>query len=101
MKAGNRVVLTMEKPLCAGQKLDGRTYTCELLEYNKKHAMLVMRAQDVKLTEISLDAIYLCEIQTEEARVQCTGRIRERYCSSNGEVVEFQVKNGFYKINIK
>ena len=96
MKAGSKAVLTMERTLCMEQNIDKRTYVCELLAYDIKQAILVFRLQEQGLEELSLDALYQCEIYTEKNITKCVGKIRERYCGSEGKTVKVQVKNGFY-----
>ena len=63
--------------------------------------MVSVILRDENLRQLSLDALYECQIQTEDAWFTCTGKIVERFCNHQGNNVKLQVKNGFYKINIK
>ena len=91
MNKGNVVKLIMTQPLSVGQMLDEKVYVCELVSI----------LNEGELKELSLDAIYECQIFAEEAMFQCTGRIVERFHDAEGKKVNLRVKNGFYKINIK
>ena len=101
MKQGNITKLTMIKPLCVGQKLDEKSYVCELLSYDKQQEMISVILKEEELIKLSLDAIYECQIFAEDAVFSCTGKIVERFRDKEGNNVKLQVKNGFYKINIK
>lgn len=95
------VELRMRKLLCAGVKTDEKVYLCELLRYDKKHEALYLTVTSEELTSISLDAVYDCEMKSGEEILQCTGRVKERYCQKDGKTIKFEIENGFYKINIK
>ena len=101
MKQGNVTKLTMIKPLCAGQMLDEKAYECELLSYDRQQEMISVILKEGELRQLSLDAIYECQIYTEDAAFSCTGKIVERFCDQQGNNIKLQVKNGFYKISIK
>lgn len=101
MKQGNAVELKMQRTLCDGQLYDERIHLCEFLMYDAKeeNLCLVLKAGD--LTELSLDALYECRIIGADEQLLCIGRIQNRYCCGAGKVVQLQIANGFYKINIK
>lgn len=101
MKRGDRVELKMEKVLRAQDTKDKATYACTVLEYDAGRESICLLLEAGKLTDISLDAIYSCKIQSEEEQISCTGRICERYYGKAGKIIEFQIKSGFYKINLK
>ena len=101
MNKGNVVKLIMTQPLSVGQMLDEKVYVCELVSYDRQQEMVFLILNEGELKELSLDAIYECQIFTEEAMFQCTGRIVERFHDTEGKKVNLRVKNGFYKINIK
>lgn len=101
MKRGDRVKIKMQKALRVGMKPEDKLHTCELLKYDYKKECLYLLVTSSKLTEFSLDAIYVCEIQNDTDILQCTGRIKERYCHEEGKLLKIEIENGFYKINIK
>ncbi len=101
MKQGDIAELKIKKTLRIGQLVSEKAYVCELLSYDIQRAELLFALKSGELTELSLEAIYECQIQTTDARLACTGRIRERYCNQNGKILKLQVENGFYKINTK
>ena len=101
MKKGDSVELKMQKILCSGGKIDTNSYHCIVSCYNKKEECIYLVLQSNELNKLSLDAVYKCEVQTAGANINCTGRIKERYCGKEGNILKFHIKNGFYKINIK
>lgn len=109
MKQGSSVELIMKKILRVGTMLDQKTYLCKILMYDIKQECIYLILENGSLPEISLDAIYECMIeQTEEMDLQeqphkmvCTGRVRDRYYDEHGQILKFEIENGFYKINIK
>ena len=101
MKTGNVVKLKMKKVLRIGMAQDETLYEGKLQWYDEKEERIYLVLQDENLMNISLDAIYQCEILSESNRFICDGRVEERYCSSNGKTVKIRIKNGFSKINLK
>lgn len=100
MKKGEYATIKMQKTLCIETVLDETKYPCEVLQYDKQTEVLYLAVVGGILTNISLDAFYECVVEGEES-VRCTGKVQERYCEGTNAVVKFQIKNGFYKINIK
>ncbi len=101
MRNGEVAELRMQKVLGVGKKLDSNVHNCMVLRYDDKQEYLYLVLQSGELTELSLDAVYTCNVYTEKEEVSCTGRVRERYRAEAGNIVKIQVENGFYKINIK
>lgn len=101
MKRGNIATLRMKNMLGIGQLVDKKTYSCQLLHFDKMAESVYLILQDAKLESLSLDAIYYCEVQDGEENISCTGRISERYCGPAGKTVKLKIENGFYKISIK
>ena len=101
MKQGDIAELKIKKALRIGQLISEKVYVCELLSYDIQRAELLFTLKNEQLTELSLEAIYECNIQTVDGSLVCTGRIRERYCDREGKILKLQVENGFYKINTK
>lgn len=101
MRKGDYAEIEMKKILCAGGSVDKNVYECSFLKYNMQEECIYLVLQSGTLEQLSLDAIYQCEIRTEKERIDCTGRIKERYSNETGKIIKFQVENGFYKINLK
>ncbi len=101
MRQGDIAELKIKKILRIGQLVSEKVYVCELLSYDIQRAELLLVLKNGQLTELSLEAIYECNIQTVDGILVCTGRIRERYCDREGKILKLQVENGFYKINTK
>ena len=101
MHKGDVAFLHMKKLLRAGDVLDENEYKAIFLQYDEKKESILFLLQLGKLTDLSLDAIYECRIQTEKEGLCCTGRIVERYCGTAGKMFKLEIENGFYKINVK
>lgn len=101
MRRGDMVEIKMQKTLRKGMKLEDAVYSCEFLKYDEKKECLYLLTKSAELSIFSLDAIYFCEIQTGIECMQCTGRVKERYCQKEGKTLKIEIENGFYKINIK
>lgn len=101
MRKVDCVEIKMKKVLCTGDKLDEHTFVCELLRYDSKRESLYLEVSTSDLTAFSLDAIYECKLQSGFSVLECTGRIKERYCQGNKNVIKLEIENGFYKNNIK
>ena len=101
MKKGDRVELKMQKILRRGMVLDDTVYQCEFLQYDEREECLYLLTNSAKLEAFSLDVVYSCEIWTDTERMQCTGRVKERYCQEDGKTLKIEIENGFYKITIK
>ena len=101
MKKVDKVEIKMKKALCKSEKLDEQSYSCELLRYDSKKECLYFELGSADLTAFSLDAIYDCKLQSGTSVLECTGRIKERYCQKDKKTIKFEIENGFYKINIK
>ena len=101
MKYGDYAELTMKKAMLAGETIDKNVISCRVLRYDGKQECIYLVLEDAQLTDVSLDSVYECQIQTSEDGMACTGIVRERYYNAFGKILEFQIKNGFYKIRIK
>ncbi len=101
MKKGDRVTLCIKKMLQTGAVADEKQYLCQVLQYDDKRETISLLQNTGKMTDLSLDAIYACVIETENEQLECTGRIEERYHGEKGKTVQFKIENGFYKINLK
>lgn len=105
MKKGSKVELRMRKVLHAAMEMDPKTYFCEILRYDIEQECIYLVLKGNSLSEVSLDAVFQCEIENAEeaeaGKLHCTGRVKERYADENGQILKFEIENGFYKINIK
>ena len=101
MQKGNSATLYMKKVLRVGDTLSESAHVGVVLQYDEKEECIYFLLESGKLTELSLDAIYECKIQTEKEQLHCTGRIKERYRGMAGKTFKFEIENGFYKINQK
>ena len=101
MKKGEYVELHMVKNLLSGKECDDIIYTGELIEYDKEEESVFIILRSGELEDLSLDGIYKCSILEEKVRMECTGRIRQRYNGRDGKTLQIEIKNGFYKINLK
>ena len=101
MKREDKAQLKMRRPLCVSELTDEKEYIGHVLKYDeeKECLFLTMDIQDIGV--LSLDALYECEIQSEDTLTKCVGIIEERYCGKWGMTIKLVIKNGFYKINIK
>ena len=78
MQKGNSATLYMKKVLRVGDTLSESAHVGVVLQYDEKEECIYFLLESGKLTELSLDAIYECKIQTEKEQRHCTGRIKER-----------------------
>ena len=101
MKKVDSAGIKMKKALGIGAKIDEHTFVCDLLRYDSKRESLYLEVETSDLTMFSLDAIYECKLQSGLSILECTGRIKERYCQGNKKVIKFEIENGFFKNNIK
>lgn len=100
MFEGQKAAIKMKRALVLGTEQDERKYVCRVLEYEEEEERIYLVLEDGKLEDISLEAVYTCLISGEACGCQCDGIIRERYCQEAGKTVVFEIKNGFYKINL-
>ncbi len=92
--------LKMKKTILEGAERDEATYNCEVIRYDEENDCIYLNLKGANIEAISLDGIYYCKIYKENEGVECEGRVLERYCSQDGNILHFQVEKGFYKINI-
>ncbi len=101
MQEKKQATLVMKKRLQAGKKLDKNTYICSVHSYSEKTESLCLLLEAGELTDLSLDAIYECNISERQYTIRAMGRIRERYRNECGKILELRIENGFYKNRIK
>ncbi len=101
MKQGTGAKLKMKKNLHKNAVIDQKMYFCKVLRYDAKWECIYLVLENDLLSTLSLDAIYECSIEKTGECIACTGRIRERYANEFGNILKFEIENGFYKINLK
>ena len=101
MYEGNMAKIRMDRNLIIGGTTDDTQFDCIVLGYDEQEGSLLLTLQAGVLTELSLNAIYRCEIYMGEHNIWCTGTIADRCCTGDGKIVKMKIQNGFYKINIK
>lgn len=99
-KKGELAELKMKKVLGVNTLFDENKYICRKIRYDAKQECIYLVLEDDDITEISLDAIYECVITLKGEKIACTGRVKERYNSEPGQILKFEIENGFYKINV-
>lgn len=97
MIEGCPVELWMEQMILEEGEFEERVHYCKVIRYDqdKEHIQLLLRGEEVDV--ISLDAIYGCKIMDGEKSAECKGMILERYLEARGNMLVFQIENGFYK----
>ena len=91
-----QVELRMERVISLEGVFNEELYPCRVLRYNAGEDQMQLQLLEGDLRAISLDAIYSCTVLTEEERLSCTGRVKERYRSEKGKILLFRIENGFY-----
>jgi len=101
MYTQKEATLTMRTPLVESTELDTNVYRCEVLEYDESKEKILLQLKGSKIQNLTLNAMYECQILLEEKGILCTGLIRERYIDERGCILNFRVESGFYEISIK
>ncbi len=101
MYDGDKASFTMVQYLKEDKEKDENVYYATVIEYQKELEQVHLILSTGNLTDISLDAVYECRIQTMTGEAVCTGIFKERYENRAGMILILQVKNGFYEINLK
>lgn len=94
---GCPVELCMKQILLENEEIDDRIHYCKVMEYDEMKEQLKMMLRGEEVSVISLDAIYDCKIMDGESYAKCQGRVSERYLNKQGNMLIFQVEDGFYK----
>lgn len=101
MYEGNPVELQMVKTISADAIFDDATHRCQVFRYDMEEDYIYLKLREKDLTAISLDAKYQCYIFTRTEQLYCTGVVKERYQSENGNMIVFRIENGFYNVSAK
>ncbi len=100
MKSGDRVILKMQKALRTDMVMDEKPYLCKVLRYDENLECIYLVLENDFLPIISLDVLYECSVLGKENEILCTGRVKERFQNEYGNIIKFEIKNGFYKITL-
>lgn len=98
MYEGSQVSLKMEKIISADAIFDEETHRCQVFRYDMEEDYIYLKLKEEDLTALSLDARYLCYISAKNEQVYCTGVIKERFQSEEGNMIIFKISNGFYSV---
>lgn len=101
MYEGNTVILQMNKTISADAVFDDETHRCQVFRYDMEEDYIYLKLIQDDLKVISLDAKYQCYISTRTELLSCSGVVKERYQSENGNILVFRIENGFYAIERK
>ncbi len=101
MFEGNSVDLRMAKTISADVVLDDTTHKCKVYRYDMEEDYIYLELTEEDLTVISLDAKYQCYISTKKELLYCTGVVKERFRSEDGNMLTFRIENGFYSVSEK
>ena len=91
--------LMMARSFGENAVIDETIYECELLRYEKRSECIYLLLKEDVLTEISQDALYRCRLEENDTLCEVIVRIRQRYCSEEGNILEFKIENGGYLVN--
>lgn len=100
MYEGNLVRLRLENSMNGSKNMEGMVHECQVLSYEDDKDRLVMLLRKGDLSSIQLSAKYECVIFDETKGLRCSGEVEKRYRGEKGNIIEFYIKNGFYKINL-
>lgn len=101
MYEGNLADLQMLKTISADVILDDTIHRCKVFRYNMEEDYIYLNLKDGDLTAISLDAKYRCYISAKKEVLYCTGVVKERFQSADGNMLTFRIENGFYSMSEK
>lgn len=99
MYEGNPADLRMVKLISADAVLDEAIHKCQVFKYDMEEDFIYLELKENDLTTISLDAKYRCYIATRNELLCCTGVVKERFHSEDGNMLVFRIENGFYTIS--
>lgn len=98
MYEGNPVDLQMKKMISAQGIFDDESHRCQVFKYDMEEDYIYLILKEDDLREISLDAKYECYISTRSELLNCSGVVVERYQCEQGNILKFQIKDGFYSV---
>lgn len=100
MYEGCSAELQMKQMILEEGRMEERVHYCKVLssDEDKETLKLLLRGEEVDV--ISLDAVYNCKLTDGESVEECDGMVLERYLGEQGNILIFQIENGFYKNNL-
>ena len=96
MFEGNVVELKMEKVLLEHAEMDMKRYRADAIRYDDSNESVYLKLVEGDLTDLSLDAVYECQLFMEEGTVLWSGIITQRYCSLAGKEFYMRIISGFF-----
>lgn len=101
MYEGSSVELQMRKLISAEGVFDDKKHHCKVFKYDMDEDYIYLVLKESDLAAISLDAKYDCYITTRTEYLYCTGVVKERYGSPEGNILLFRIENGFFNYTEK
>ncbi len=98
MYEGCPAELQMRKTISADAVFDDGLYRCAVYKYDMEEDYIFLRLKEDGIETISLDAKYQCCISTKTEQILCTGVVKERFQSEDGNILVFRIENGFYSV---
>lgn len=98
MYEGSPVDLQMVKIVSADAIFDNTIHHCRVYRYDVEEDYIYLKLKENDLTVISLDAKYGCHISTKKELLYCTGVVKERFQSEDGNMLIFRIEDGFYSV---
>ena len=97
MCEGCSAELQMKQMILEDGVKEDRIHYCKVLFGNEDQETLKMLLRGEEVDVISLDAVYNCKLTDGENVEECDGMVLERYLGDEGNILIFQIENGFYK----
>lgn len=97
MCEGCSVELQMKQMILEEGVMEDRVHYGKVLSVDKDRETLKMLLRGEEVDVISLDAVYNCKLTDGENVEDCDGMVLERYLGEEGNILIFQIENGFYK----
>ena len=98
MYEGCAADLKMEKVISMDAVFDEEIHCCKIYNYDAEEDYILLLLEEDNIAAISLDAKYDCTIGTKAELLSCSGTVKERYQCEKGNMLVFQIENGFYSV---
>ena len=98
MYEGSTADLKMVRAISADVIFDNTAHCCRVCRYDVEEDFIYLKLKEGDLTVISLDAKYGCYISTKKEMLYCTGVVKERFQSEEGNMLVFRIEDGFYHV---
>lgn len=96
MYEGNAATLKIEKTIALNGTFEDIPRQCKVLRYDPEEDGIELTLESGALLDIQRDAKYRCSIKTKKEVLSCTGIVKDRFQSEEGDVLFFKIENGFY-----